>query len=456
MAAPANRGSRQLLRNGLDYLQTYNDPVRASRFLEQANAGRAELTPEEQASLDAALATVQTQLVNQSVTAGGELPALPPRPQTAQMAQSAASALPALPVLNPVPQTVYGPEDGVVRTSGEVALEPEPNAEPASSTESEAIGLTVLTDPADHLAGLGSSDPATDTASTPLPALPVPAAPAALEAPTEPLPSLAVEPVDPAAEAPIPLEAQVDPAAEAPIPLEAQVDPAAEAPIPLEAAEPPPALPALPGPALEAEPEILSPPPLAAPAARNAAVPPVNGAIPPVLPADASLAVPTNEALPEDSGLILEPPVDAAPAMEPLAEPVLPVLPGNAEASAPISSEAPPLELGAPASVGLPELAPNPAILNAAAAPTGAERPSSAEMMGIEPPPAPDASELPGIDLSVARPGAPPASANSAPIVDPAPTAQPVPFPHPWRRPSRFRLRPPRFRSVGRPRRRRP
>ncbi len=164
-----NRGARQLLRNGLDYLQTYQDPARAARYLEEANARRAELTPQEQASLDAALASVRTQVASQgSGSAPDAMAPLPPRPATSQVARTA-PALPALPTLNPVPNPPYGPEPGVVLTSGDT----QPPTGPEPLPEGEPIGLSVMSDAADQLVGLDSTEPITEPAQVePLPACP--------------------------------------------------------------------------------------------------------------------------------------------------------------------------------------------------------------------------------------------------------------------------------------------
>jgi hypothetical protein len=478
------------LRNGLDYLKTYHDPERAARYLEQADARRNELTPAEQESLDSALAAVSTQLAGRA-PASEESASLPPRPQTAVAVQapSPGVGLPSLPVLDPVPGPGFGPEPGVVRTSGEAdpGLERAPASQVAEAPErepqpnGEPIGLTVLSDPADQLAGLDSEQPG-GAVMPPAEAMPAlapsegavpPSASDGLEGPSSASPNgtgdglgtMTGQGVEGPSSAMPALEAQAEPPA-----LEGQPEPVAEAPGALDVSEPP-ALPALPGPALEeTEPMAMEPEPplpLAAPDTGSELEAPAEAVVPPVLPPDdASLAAPAENpdvmpapaALPEESELILAPPEEvAAPRPAPVASelpslptlPGLPALPDEPTSGGPYADlsgaslpplpvqgetaglEVPPRALEAPAPVELPQPAEvgypnsNPEIVNAAAAPTTAQRPRAE--MPVEPPPAPDASELPGIDLSAVRPGAP--SNNAAPIADPAPIANPAPRP---------------------------
>ena len=58
-AGTATRGARQNLRNGIDYLDKYGDPSRALNYLKQAKKQQADLSADEQKTLDASIAHAQ-------------------------------------------------------------------------------------------------------------------------------------------------------------------------------------------------------------------------------------------------------------------------------------------------------------------------------------------------------------------------------------------------------------
>ena len=214
-----SRGARQLLRNGLDYLDKYGDPARALSYFKEAKRQQADLTAAEKQSLETAVARAQRILAGNEAarapiarsapasslmrdTTRGSLLDEPGRPaalaakpikadrsiQTTsapdldpglELAPSASTSLKptavADPADEPAPLTLPEPPPSL-DTPGK--LGDKPVAAPAAAEPPAALGLTILTGADDPLS-LASPSPAAVAATAPV-------APAELEPAVEP------------------------------------------------------------------------------------------------------------------------------------------------------------------------------------------------------------------------------------------------------------------------------
>jgi hypothetical protein len=184
-----------LLRNGVDYLDTYGDPNRALRYLKEAKRRQKELVPAERKSLDAALAraqrmiagteVVKTPVVRRSsatpmstgfdgslfdgptVVAKRRVSANPIKADSAILTTAAPTALEpqplilqGLPTPTSTPSSVQEPPD---LTSANTSEPPSEASEPENSEPAQPIGLTILPGPEEP----ASVTPNADSAATP-------------------------------------------------------------------------------------------------------------------------------------------------------------------------------------------------------------------------------------------------------------------------------------------------
>jgi hypothetical protein len=425
------RGARQLLRNGLDYLDTYNDPGRAAAYLEEARRKQADLTEPERRQLAQALARLRQAQDDDPGLAGG--PARAPAPtqlayvSTRPQPTAPAEARSRPPADDPSAGLAQTKTDLGLRTTAAHAQTPAP-AEPSASAAAEVppIGLSVLDEPAP--APLADAPPPVIDA-TPVPELPqaaaalaeVPATPAAAapapeshadtpeDAPRSAAPAPAPEPIDvqavepPTPDAPAAAEVPFQPESIQAIP----VDPTPDGPDP--ATEPPDATPSPararpePAPTQSGRSTLLLPPPAPRP---PQALSRLDGTEPHARPAPAG-DEPEPEPAPDANEL---PPLpqagDAMPAVVPDAPAPLPVAETPQPETIPAAPEpvdaAPAVVIDAPAPDQAARPAPpadDPAVPVALAEP-GANRTSSAVALPEPPPalalPADDLPTLPG------------------------------------------------------------
>ncbi len=381
----ASRGARQLLRNGLDYLDNYGDPERALPYLREAQDRQQELNTTEQRQLADGLARASQLL------AGHEVGSDAAHGRAATVSPGAIAQ--AQPASNP-----YAPEPAIQRVAAE-APEPLPLPDPGRLAVPADLNLLAATGPAP------SPEPAAYPEAPPLDSAPAAAtpspspinAPAELAEPTgnpigltvlsDPSDTLAPEPHS------LPVSAQDSgPAAELTPTL-----PTSAPALPGEAMEPPPALP---------DPGLETPAEASPPADQPS-------------PATDVLNAPAPEADPSvvrhsTSGVLLIPPPQRAPAAAQAPAPeALPALPSEAQ-------PAPAAEVLSPTPGPEPLLAPTDL---PPAAPTDLLPPVAPTDL---PPAAP--TELPDPAAAAAPTDLPPTTTHELPIdLAAAPTVEPPP-----------------------------
>ncbi len=392
----APRTARQLLRNGLDYLDTYKDPERALTFLRAAEAKQKELPESDRRRLSQGIERARRGLREPS-TMGG-----------ARVARRSSPLRPGAIALAPPPK-VEG--DAVLKASAEVAETPEPAPLDLPAARPE---------PAEVKVKVEAPKPA-EAAAPPILLTPE-------ETPGEPALPPSLGPALPRAGAPPRTEAEpIGQARPAEPPAEPPALAPAETPVPVPA-EPPALAPAAPlsQPATEpgAAPAVK---PLAPPPAESLAPPPAEALAPP--PAEALAPPPAEAPVPEPSRLPVEPPASTGD----VETPPLPELPPTA-ATAPREVVAPPIRPASRRQVDSP----------APATTAGADRippirpAGSARMTRSEAAPMPTPAPEPAPDPVPVEPPAlldPPAARASAlsaqEIEAPAPTQAPAPVPAP-------------------------
>lgn len=370
-----SRGARKLMRNGLDYLNTYQDPERALLYFQQARARLQELDASEQKQLAEAIAQA-----SQLVAARMAPARVAPAPAVAP-APSAVASRPA-PIPSRAIPPMFAPEPEVQRTGAEVAELP---AMPVTTAAAEPAMLPL---------------PAAPALEPTMPPLPAPTATSAVaDEPPAAMPPLPAAP----APAPEPLMPVGSPSpAPAPAPSLAAIDAGAPAPIPVptdgvvqvKAQEPAPAAAAAAA-ATEADDATLGLTILDDPADH------LDG-----------LAEPGRRPAPA--------PVAASPAPAPAAMP--------AQAPAPVALPAAEL----PPPVALPAEAVEPPALGA---PDLSATPAPVENLDATPEAIPDAAPEPGPAPTTVPPASegvllippPPRGAATAEAMPPLPTAEPVP-----------------------------